>query len=98
MIVTASWPESRDVVIGSVAVAVDRRRQGIGKLLFDAILTRYPGGRIRAETDREAVGFYHSLGFRIRSLGELYPGVVRYECTYEDTDWKASSHEAATDA
>lgn len=37
--------------------------------------------RIRAETDKDAVGFYKKNGFTITSLGEKYPGVERFDCT-----------------
>ena len=92
-IVTTTLPDSRDVVIDNISIAEDRRGEGIGRLLFDAILSRYPETRICTETDRDAVGFYHSLGFRIRSVGELYLGVVRYDCEYDDADWKPPCHE-----
>jgi hypothetical protein len=39
--------------------------------------------RIVAETDEESVQFYRNIGFIIRSLGEKYPGVERFLCTYE---------------
>ena len=36
--------------------------------------------RLIAETDQEAVGFYRKCGFKVESLGELYPGVERFRC------------------
>jgi ribosomal protein S18 acetylase RimI-like enzyme len=35
-----------------------------------------------AETDEEAVEFYRNIGFSIQSLGEKYPGVDRFKCTF----------------
>lgn len=37
--------------------------------------------RIKAETDKDAVGSYRKNGFSITSLGEKYPGVERFDCT-----------------
>jgi len=36
-----------------------------------------------ATTDAEAVGFYRRCGFAVHSLGELFPGVERFECTWQ---------------
>ncbi|MNP39986.1 hypothetical protein D3C76_1335850 [compost metagenome] len=38
--------------------------------------------RIKAETDKDTVGFYKKIGFSITSLGEKYPGVERFECIF----------------
>lgn len=29
-----------------------------------------------------AVNFYRKVGFKVKSLGEKYPGIIRYECKY----------------
>lgn len=42
--------------------------------------------RIKAETDKDAVGFYKKNGFSITSLGEKYPGVERFECIFSVTN------------
>lgn len=36
-----------------------------------------------AETDADAVDFYRRCGFAVESLGERYPGVERFRCTWE---------------
>lgn len=36
--------------------------------------------RLIAKTDAEAAGFYRCCGFAITSLGEVYPGVERFDC------------------
>jgi ribosomal protein S18 acetylase RimI-like enzyme len=64
-------------------VAVDARCRGLGfgrSLLLEAS-ARLQGLRLVAETDSEGVGFYRSCGFAVKSLGEKYPGVERFECT-----------------
>ena len=42
---------------------------------------------ITAETDRDAVEFYWSSGFKVTSLGEKYPGVERFLCELKHS-WK----------
>jgi len=53
--------------IGRVAIAVARRRQGLGRRLMDAALAlsreRYPGHPIRLTAQLPLVGFYESFGF-----------------------------------
>lgn len=46
----------------------------------EAILDRFHPSVLSAETDAEAVGFYRSCGFTVRSLGEKYPGTERFLC------------------
>ena len=36
-----------------------------------------------AETHKDAVIFYRNIGFEIKSLGEKYPGVERFQCTLQ---------------
>lgn len=68
-------------VISSIAVAPNARGAGIGSGLLRAAATELGCRLIRAETDGDAVGFYRRCGFDVRSLGEKYPGCVRYACT-----------------
>lgn len=67
--------------IVSVAVMPERRGEGIASKLVSFAADALKCAVIRAETDDDAVGFYRKCGFRIESLGEKYPGVVRYLCT-----------------
>lgn len=67
--------------IVSIAVAPAFRGQGIGSKLISFAANTLTCGEIRAETDDDAVGFYRSCGFDVASLGEKYPGVIRYLCT-----------------
>lgn len=41
---------------------------------------------VQTETDEEAVEFYRRIGFEIESLGERYPGVERFRCTYHTAE------------
>ena len=36
---------------------------------------------IKAEADKEGVGFYKACGFKVESLGEVYPRTERFKCT-----------------
>ncbi|WP_150273439.1 GNAT family N-acetyltransferase [Paenibacillus tepidiphilus] len=69
-----------EVEIRHLAVQPGWRGKGIGRSIIQE-LAGCPGMiSLRAETDREAVGFYRSAGFAVVSLGEKYPGVERFEC------------------
>ena len=68
-------------------VATDQSQRGQG---FASHLISFAQGvlhceTIVAETDDDAVGFYRKYGFNIESLGEKYPGTVRYLCTRTHT-------------
>lgn len=66
-----------------IAVAGDWRGRGIGRLTIERLVSQFELTSITAETDHNAVGFYRRCGFQIVSLGEKYPGVERFCCTYE---------------
>lgn len=74
------------VQIRGMAVDPTVRGRGIGSKLIAFVGSRFPGCQIIAETDDDAVGFYRSCGFAIESLGEKYPGVIRYLCTLAARD------------
>lgn len=62
-------------------IAVDPafRFKGIAREMINRISTKF--SMLKAETDNEGVGFYKACGFKIESLGELYPGKERFKCT-----------------
>ncbi|WP_248928535.1 GNAT family N-acetyltransferase [Paenibacillus hamazuiensis] len=65
-----------------IAVDPNERGKGYGRgLLLELIEMKNPR-TLFAETDEEAVDFYRNIGFDIESLGEKYPGVERFKCTY----------------
>ncbi len=66
--------------IRHIAVAPFARQCGYGKTMIQRVQHKWGPNVLCAETDQEAVGFYQSLGFHIKSLGEKYPGVERFSC------------------
>lgn len=67
-------------VINDIAVAKVHQKQGIGSCLIQHINIMLQPEEIIAETDEDAVEFYRKIGFNVISLGEKYPGILRYEC------------------
>ena len=65
----------------SIAVESAFRGKGVGSKLISSFIENFSCREICAETDVDAVGFYRNFGFEINSLGEKYPGVIRYLCT-----------------
>jgi ribosomal protein S18 acetylase RimI-like enzyme len=66
-------------------IAVDPECRGIGYgrgLILELIEVKQPS-LIRAETDEETVDFYRNVGFAVVSLGEIYPGIERFQCSYD---------------
>lgn len=66
--------------IRHIAVAPFARQKGYGKAMIQTIQDKWGPDILYAETDQEAVGFYQSIGFHVKSLGEKYPGVERFSC------------------
>lgn len=58
------------------------RGRGIGRHLVEVAMERTNRPVIVAETDDDATGFYRKCGFSVQSIGEKYPGVIRYVCRY----------------
>lgn len=69
--------------IKHIAVSPNHRGQGIGSKMICFIKVKHSLTNIFAETDKEAVNFYKNCGFKIKSLGEKYPGVERFQCILE---------------
>ncbi len=66
-----------------IAVNPDNRKQGVASKLITYAAKSLHCTQITAETDDDAVGFYRSYGFKIISLGEKYPGTIRYLCIFK---------------
>ena len=81
-IVAIELDEPRHGVIHHIVVQPVLRQQGVGRALLDAVRAHLGLLTLRAETDHDAVGFYERSGFRTASLGEKYPGVERFMCTW----------------
>ncbi len=73
--------ESETIEICHIAVDESVRKNGIAALLIDDVKKKHVHKEIVAQTDDDAVNFYKSLGFKIKSLGEIYKGYPRYLCT-----------------
>ena len=67
--------------IKSIATDPDFRNQGIASKLVFFVSDNLKCTALKAETDDDAVEFYRKLCFQIESLGEKYPGTIRYLCT-----------------
>jgi hypothetical protein len=76
-----NWWAPQGVVAARDTVDAGRRHEGIGREMVEHARPAYGKRSLTAETDHEAVGFYERCGFAIQSLGELYPGVERFQCT-----------------
>lgn len=74
------------VTLRHIAVSPDVRGAGFGRGIILELLHQYEPAAIVAETDEDTVHFYRNIGFRIESLGELYPGVERFRCRYDSQD------------
>ncbi len=57
--------------------------RGVGSKLIDFVCEKHQPQLLIAETDYDAVGFYRKYGFAVTTLGEKYPGCVRYLCKKE---------------
>ncbi|MNR27515.1 Acetyltransferase (GNAT) family protein [compost metagenome] len=73
----------QEMTLNHLAVEPESRGVGFGRGMLLEIIEDMQPTRITAETDEEAVQFYRNVGFVISSLGEKYPGVERFQCTYE---------------
>ena len=65
----------------NLAVDPSFRGKGIGSSLISSFIKNISHGKIFAETDDDAVGFYRNYGFNIKALPEKYPNCIRYLCT-----------------
>jgi len=71
-----------EAIIRAIAVAASARRKGIGSHLLQQSIATFSLMRLVAETDGDAVEFYQACGFTIASLGQWYPGVERFLCSW----------------
>ncbi len=84
-IIIFAYEGSDKIGILDIAVLKESQKQGVGHQMIKCIKEIYKPICILAETDEDAVGFYRKIGFKVKSLGEKYPGIIRYKCkcTYE---------------
>jgi ribosomal protein S18 acetylase RimI-like enzyme len=62
-------------------IAVDPafRCKGIAREMISKNSKRF--SEIKAETDKDGIEFYKACGFKVESLGEVYPETERFKCT-----------------
>jgi GNAT superfamily N-acetyltransferase len=89
---------ARDVAIESISVRESWLGRGVGRFLITRYVKTVGDIALDAETDDEAVGFFHSVGFRVRSLEELPPGTVRYRCRFDDAAFEPLPYREAVSA
>lgn len=75
--------EQGELLIRHLAVKPECRGLGFGRGLILEAIDRVRPVRVIAETDEDAVDFYRWIGFEIEGLGEKYPGVERFRCSFE---------------
>jgi GNAT superfamily N-acetyltransferase len=78
--------QERILTVHHLAVLPENRLKGYGRGIFLELIQAQNPSRIIAETDEEAVDFYRNIGFVVYSLGEVYPGVERFQCVFEVED------------
>ena len=69
--------------IKHIATSEHARGLGLGRRLVQGAIETFALRHLEAETDAAAVGFYRACGFQVSSLGEKYPGVERFRCTFD---------------
>ncbi|WP_308636438.1 GNAT family N-acetyltransferase [Paenibacillus silvisoli] len=70
------------IEIDHISVDPAERYKGYGRGMILELLELEKPTVLQAETDEEAADFYRSSRFTVESLGESYPGVERFKCTY----------------
>lgn len=81
-IIVLDYSGDSELVILDIAVLKSIQKQGIGRTLIEYVKETYQPKCITAETDDDAIDFYRKIGFIVKSLGEKYPEIMRYECKY----------------
>ena len=81
-VMAVSFIEQKKVEILGIAVDLSARGKGIGSYMINQVINNYGLLSVYAETDNDAVGFYHNYGFSIVEFSETYDDetVVRYKC------------------
>ncbi|MGG2933616.1 GNAT family N-acetyltransferase [Bacillus pacificus] len=67
-----------------IAVVPQYRHKGIALQMIKEVLRMHQLTYLEAETDDEAVEFYKKIGFQVKSLGEKYRGIERFQCYLEE--------------
>lgn len=68
--------------IKHISVLEEFRKQGIARKLVQYVIDYFSLKELYAETDKDAVGFYRSLGFKCEEFSTEYG--IRYKCYLEN--------------
>lgn len=68
--------------IKHISILEEFRKQGIAKKLVQHVMDHSSLEIVTAETDKDAVGFYRSLGFKCEEFSTEYG--IRYKCYLEN--------------
>ena len=81
-VMVISFIEQNKIEIIGISVDISARGKGIGSYMINQVINNYGLLSVYAETDNDAVGFYHNYGFSIVEFSETYDDetVVRYKC------------------
>lgn len=86
-LIIAKEYEAGEVELRCLAVDPSCQRQGVGRDLIHALISRLHPRLIAAETDGSTLGFYLRLGFGVTPLGEIYGGgEERFQCVLKLSD------------
>jgi ribosomal protein S18 acetylase RimI-like enzyme len=72
------WSEEGRIRLIDLAVAGDRKRQGIGRTLVRHLRETLDPRAIAGMTREAAVAFFEATGFRVEAFGETAEGETRY--------------------
>ncbi|MBX0355605.1 GNAT family N-acetyltransferase [Bacillus toyonensis] len=67
-----------------IAVVPEYRHTGIAFQMIREVVRMHQLTYVEAETDNEAVEFYKKIGFKVKSLGEKYPGIERFHLYFKN--------------
>ena len=73
--------ESGSAIVCHIAVAPDRRLQGLGRSMLEGLCTQLGLTVLIAETDSDAVDFYRHCGFEVERLDARLNSMERFRCT-----------------
>lgn len=82
--------DNNQIVILHVAVAEDRRGQGIGRFMVDTVKAFLPKGVVRADADARQFRFFKALGFVCELAPESEYGTSVYTCSVKVSPQKTS--------
>lgn len=88
-VIVLSFLEQNKAEIIGIAVDETARNKGIGTYMINTVINEFNLSFLYAETDKDAVVFYHKNGFRILEFCENLNDetVTRYKCEKRCEKW-----------